>query len=164
VTAFPALEEGPTVPPPTPALTAPRSPLFGVTFSEHAHACVEIATLAADGLEVLFKGAYDFASRTITSVDVMALGHATRVPALTSYFRPGDFHVHSHPNEHCRPSDADLSCAEDLYAMGVGFAVVNRGASQLHVVTLPRRAEPPAPRVRCVRLGGSLFTLTRHRL
>jgi hypothetical protein len=144
--------------------TPPRAPLFGVTFSAHAHGCVELATLAADGCEVLFRGQYDFATRTITRVEVMAFGGSKSVPSLTAHFRPGEFHVHSHPAESVEPSAPDLDIAESLYAVGVGFAVVNRGASKLHVVTLPRRSEAPAPRVRCLQVGRSLFTLSRHRL
>jgi hypothetical protein len=132
--------------------------MFRVEFTDDARLMLLDALSRADGHEVLFRGEYDPASRRITRVEPMALGSRDRVMSLGHYYQPGQFHVHSHPDERTTPSNADIECAESLYALGVGCAIVNRDASKLHVLTLPRRVEATV-RTRAWKVGRYMLTL-----
>jgi hypothetical protein len=132
--------------------------MFRVEFTTAARLALLDALSRADGHEVLFRGQYDPATRRITSVEPMALGSRDRVMSLGSYFTCGQFHIHSHPDERTTPSNADIECAESLYAIGVGCAIVNSDGSKLHVLTLPRRVEATV-RTRAWKVGRYVFTL-----
>jgi hypothetical protein len=137
--------------------------LFGVTFSPEARGLLELALLHTEGCEVLFRGKYDFATKVITHVEVMARGNEKMVAGLHGQFPVGAFHLHSHPGDHATPSEADIKCAEELAVVGVGLAIVNRDASRFHVVTLPRQAPPIATRTRAFRVGRTIYTFSRYR-
>jgi hypothetical protein len=139
--------------------------VFRVEFTAQARLALLDALSRADGHEVLFRGQFDAATRRITAIEPMAHGGRDRVMSLASYFKPGEFHIHSHPDERTSPSAADLDCAESLYALGVGFAVVNHDASKLHVVTLPRRVEATVrSRTRVWKVGRRMLTVSLYTL
>jgi ATP-dependent DNA helicase DinG len=70
---------------------------------------------------------------------VVARGNASAVLAATRDAGPGCFVLHNHPSGELTPSDADLAVAAELYAAGLGLAIVDNDAARLYVVVAPPR-------------------------
>ncbi|MFP4510155.1 MAG: helicase C-terminal domain-containing protein [Spirochaetota bacterium] len=96
----------------------------------------------ADGSEVLFVGAID-ESGVVCSVDVIARGHLSAVPAPLEGMGHGEVVIHNHPSGQLRPSDADLSIAAELANRGIGSYIVDNEVQRLYAVV---EALPPKRR------------------
>jgi ATP-dependent DNA helicase DinG len=97
----------------------------------------------AHGNEVCFVAAVE--DGRIEAPRVVARGHGTAVLAAVRDAPPGSIVIHNHPSGDLTPSDADLRIAADLYAMGIGMAIVDNAAADMYVVVeplLPEALEP----------------------
>jgi ATP-dependent DNA helicase DinG len=64
------------------------------------------------------------------------------VLALPGFAQRGEMLVHNHPSGALEPSGADLEVAANLHDGGIGFGIVNNGATELYVVVeVPRAPE-----------------------
>jgi ATP-dependent DNA helicase DinG len=90
----------------------------------------------AGGNEVCFVATID-ESGLVTAPQVVARGNRHAVLAAARDAEPGSLVVHNHPSGDLAPSDADLAVAADLYAAGLGLAIVDNQASALYVVVAP---------------------------
>ncbi|HEX7118951.1 MAG TPA: helicase C-terminal domain-containing protein [Longimicrobiales bacterium] len=70
---------------------------------------------------------------------VVARGNRRSVLAAVRSAEPGMLVIHNHPTGVLEPSDADLEAAAELYAEGIGLAIVDNGANELYVVVEPAR-------------------------
>ena len=93
----------------------------------------EVARARAN--EVCFVAAVE--AGTIDHPRTVARGHGRAVLAACRDAPPGSIVIHNHPSGDLTPSDADLRVAADLYAMGIGMAIVDNNASELYVVVEP---------------------------
>jgi ATP-dependent DNA helicase DinG len=90
----------------------------------------------AGGNEVCFVAAVD-GDGVISGVRVVARGNQRGVLAASRDAEPGSVIVHNHPSGDLTPSDADLAVAADLYAAGLGLAIIDNAAARLYVVVAP---------------------------
>jgi ATP-dependent DNA helicase DinG len=90
----------------------------------------------ASGNEVCFVAAVDEAG-TISGARVAARGNQRGVLAASRDAEPGSLIVHNHPSGDLTPSDADLAVAADLYAAGLGLAIIDNAAARIYVVVAP---------------------------
>jgi ATP-dependent DNA helicase DinG len=90
----------------------------------------------ARGNEVCFVAALDD-NGLVVSPKVVARGNAHAVLAAARAAEPGSLLIHNHPSGELTPSDADLRVAAQLYAQGVGLAIVDNAACELYVVVPP---------------------------
>ncbi|MCI0433288.1 MAG: helicase [Gemmatimonadetes bacterium] len=70
---------------------------------------------------------------------VVARGHGAAVLAAVRGAEPGSLVLHNHPSGDLTPSEADLRVAADLYAMGLGLAIIDNDVRDLYVVVEPSR-------------------------
>jgi ATP-dependent DNA helicase DinG len=75
----------------------------------------------------------------VSAPRVVARGNASAVLAATRDAEPGSLVVHNHPSGDLTPSAADLAVAAELYAAGLGLAIVDNDAAELYVVVAPPR-------------------------
>jgi ATP-dependent DNA helicase DinG len=99
----------------------------------------EIAT--AGGVEVFFIGRRDPDNGLISEVESHAYGNAAAVPALAQLAKPGDILIHNHPSGNLLPSDPDLSIAAPAGNMGIGFYIIDNGATRCRVVVKAQDAK-----------------------
>jgi ATP-dependent DNA helicase DinG len=92
----------------------------------------------AGGNEVCFIAAVGD-DGLVTAPRVVARGNSMAVLAATRDAEPGSLVVHNHPSGDLTPSDADMSVAAELYAAGLGLAIVDNDAARLYVVVVPPR-------------------------
>ena len=92
----------------------------------------------ARGNEVCFVAAVDERG-LVTGPRVVARGHGTGVLAAVRGADPGCLVLHNHPSGDLTPSEADLRIAADLYAAGLGLAIIDNDARDLYVVVEPVR-------------------------
>jgi ATP-dependent DNA helicase DinG len=90
------------------------------------------------GNEVCFVAAIG-ADGIISEPRVVARGNASAVLAATRDAEPGSIVLHNHPSGELTPSEADLAVAADLYAGGLGLAIIDNDATRLYVVVGPPR-------------------------
>jgi ATP-dependent DNA helicase DinG len=101
-----------------------------------AHLAEEIA--AAGGREVSFVAEVD-RDGVITGARVVARGTVAMVLALPGVASRGEMLLHNHPSGNLAPSGADLDVAARLHDGGVGFGIIDNGATELYVVVeVPR--------------------------
>ena len=75
----------------------------------------------------------------VSGARVVARGNAGAVLAATMDAEPGSLVIHNHPSGDLTPSDADLAVAAELYAAGLGLALIDSDASRIYVVVTPPR-------------------------
>ena len=93
---------------------------------------------AAGGREVSFLGEVD-RDGVVTGARVVARGTVDMVLALPAGALRGEMLLHNHPSGVLQPSVADLNVAAHLHDAGVGFGILNNGATELYVVVeVPR--------------------------
>ncbi|HVX39660.1 MAG TPA: helicase C-terminal domain-containing protein [Gemmatimonadaceae bacterium] len=109
--------------------------------SARAATAIRAAIRLAGGREVCFAGTLD-ADGNVETVRVVARGDATSVLALPGFAARGEMLIHNHPSGVLEASGPDLAVASRVHDDGIGFAIVNNGATELYVVVeVPRRAE-----------------------
>ncbi len=94
----------------------------------------------ARGREVCFVAAVDEAGRVVEP-QVVSRGHERAVLAAVRDAAPGSLVLHNHPSGDLTPSEADLSVAADLYARGLGIAIIDNDARDLYVIVEPARTQ-----------------------
>jgi ATP-dependent DNA helicase DinG len=87
----------------------------------------------ADGREVSFVAQVD-RDGVIVEVRTVARGTVDMVLALPGAAQRGEMLLHNHPSGRLDPSVADLNVAARLHDGGVGFAIINNGATEIYVV------------------------------
>jgi ATP-dependent DNA helicase DinG len=107
-----------------------------------AYLVAEIA--AAGGREVSFVAAVD-RDGVITSARVIARGTVEMVLALPGAAARGEMLLHNHPSGRLDPSGADLNVAARLHDGGVGFGIIDNGATELYVVVEVPKERPVVP-------------------
>ena len=104
-----------------------------------AYLAGEIA--AAGGREVSFVAEVD-RDGVVRAARVVARGTVDMVLALPGTASRGEMLLHNHPSGLLSPSPADLNVAARLHDGGVGFGIVDNGATELYVVVeVPRDRE-----------------------
>jgi ATP-dependent DNA helicase DinG len=111
--------------------------------SPAAQAELRDAIVEAGGNEVFCLGRTD-ADRRVATVEVLARGHASAVPAILQHCRPGDVVLHNHLSGDLTPSDADLEIASRLGSMGIGSYIIDNAVTELYRVV--EALTPPARR------------------
>jgi ATP-dependent DNA helicase DinG len=92
----------------------------------------------AGGREVCFVAQIDV-DGVVTGARAIARGTADMVLALPGGAMSGDVLLHNHPSGVLEPSAADLNVAARLHDAGIGFGILNNGATDLYmVVEVPR--------------------------
>ena len=99
---------------------------------------------AAGGREVCFVATVD-RDGVVTAARAVARGAADRVLALPGIAKRGEMVLHNHPTGRLSPSDADLFVAARLHDGGVGFGILDNGATELYVVSEVPRADDETP-------------------
>ncbi|WP_028974005.1 helicase C-terminal domain-containing protein [Spirochaeta cellobiosiphila] len=98
----------------------------------------------SSGQEVLWIGHMD-KTQMIDSINAVAMGNESAVPALFPYMEKGDLIIHNHPSGILRPSEADINVASKLGNQGIGFAIVDNDLSQIYIVAEPLAQEEILP-------------------
>ncbi len=107
-----------------------------LTPTAQAYLAREIA--AAGGREVSFVARVD-ADGTVVSARAVSRGTVDLVLALPGIAQRGEMLLHNHPSGKLDPSVADLNVAARLHDGGVGFGILDNGATQLYVIVeVPR--------------------------
>ena len=126
-------------------MTANAAPLIGETrLSRPAAAAMRTAIKLAGGNEVCFVGSVDD-DGMITSVRVASRGDIRSVLALPGIAERGDMLLHNHPSGELEPSDADMEVAARVHLNGVGFGIIDNGATRVYVVVEVPRASTRVP-------------------
>jgi ATP-dependent DNA helicase DinG len=125
-----------------PGVAAPAAPSKTESrLGPAATLAIRAAIRLARGNEVCFVGSVD-EDGVVQTARVVARGGVERVLALPAFAERGDMLIHNHPSGVLEPSDADLAVAARLHDDGVGFAIVDNGATELYVVVeVPHRRE-----------------------
>ena len=93
---------------------------------------------AAGGREVSFVAEVD-RDGVVTAARAVARGTVDMVLALPGTASRGEMLLHNHPSGHLSPSPADLDVAARLHDGGVGFGIIDNGATEIYVVVeVPR--------------------------
>jgi len=108
--------------------------------TERVRTVIADAVADAGGREVAFVADVD-AEGALTDARVVARGTADAVLALPGVADRGQMALHNHPSGVLSPSGADLTVAARLHDAGIGFGIVDNGATELYVVV-----EVPKPR------------------
>src|SRR6185503_13633795 len=108
--------------------------------SPKAAVAVRAAIRLAGGREVCFVGSID-GEGVVQTVRTVARGDSSCVLALPGFANRGEMLIHNHPSGNLSPSGPDLDVAARLHDDGIGFAIVDNGATELYVVV-----EVPAAR------------------
>jgi len=96
-----------------------------------AYLAEEIA--AAEGREVSFVAQVD-RDGVVSSARAVARGTVEMVLALPGVAKRGEMLLHNHPSGRLDPSMPDLDVAARLHDGGVGFGIIDNGATELYVV------------------------------
>jgi ATP-dependent DNA helicase DinG len=107
-----------------------------------AYLAAEIS--AAGGREVSFVAAVD-RDGVVTEARVVARGTVEMVLALPGAAQRGEMLLHNHPSGSLEPSGADLNVAARLHDGGVGFGIIDNGATALYVVVEVPKDRPVLP-------------------
>jgi ATP-dependent DNA helicase DinG len=93
---------------------------------------------AAGGREVSFVGQVD-RDGVVVAARVLARGTVEMVLACPGAAVRGEMLLHNHPSGRLDPSGADLNVAARLHDAGVGFGIIDNGATEIYVVVeVPR--------------------------
>lgn len=98
----------------------------------------------AEGNEVFFVATLETQDK-ISSVQVVARGHQSAVPAILHACRKADLVIHNHPSGEITPSDADLEIAARLGEGGVAFHITDNDAARFYKVTEIRKDQEQVP-------------------
>ena len=112
--------------------------LWASRFSKEAKELLAFEISQAEGREVFGIGTID-ASGKICTIDIVARGSSSAVPALSSYFEKGSVLVHNHPSGMLFPSDADVQVAAEAGSFGVGSYIVDNDVEEVYIVAEPAR-------------------------
>ncbi len=96
---------------------------------------------AAGGREVSFVARVD-RDGVISAARVLARGTVDLVLACPGAALRGEMLLHNHPSGRLDPSVADLNVAARLHDAGVGFAIIDNGATEIYVVVEVPRDQP----------------------
>ena len=99
---------------------------------------------SAGGREVCFVAQMD-RDGVVSGARVLARGTADMVLALPGGACRGEVLLHNHPSGLIEPSAADLNIAARLHDAGVGFGILNNGATDLYMVVEVPRDRPVSP-------------------
>ncbi|HKU60816.1 MAG TPA: helicase C-terminal domain-containing protein [Gemmatimonadales bacterium] len=126
-----------------------------------ASLAAEIA--AASGREVSFVAQVD-RDGVITGARVVARGTVGMVLALPGVAARGEMLLHNHPSGNLAPSGADLDVAARLHDGGIGFGIIDNGATDLYVVVeVPHeRAVVPIDPFDVIETLGERGAVARH--
>jgi ATP-dependent DNA helicase DinG len=105
-------------------------------FAEKAVLTMRDEITAADGNEIFFLGRTD-ENGTVTAVDPLARGSRDAVAAIMIAVSFGDVVIHNHPSGTLTPSQADLEIAAVLGNQGVGFYIIDNGATRCYQAVSP---------------------------
>jgi len=121
--------------PPSPA--APPASRLSTAAAQAIRAAIRLA----GGREVCFVSTLD-SNGVVQTARVVSRGDIRSVLALPGFATRGELLIHNHPSGLLEPSGPDLEIAARFADDGVGFAIVNNGATDLYVVVeVPTRAE-----------------------
>jgi ATP-dependent DNA helicase DinG len=109
-----------------------------------AAAALRTAVKLAGGREVCFVCTLD-GQGVVQSARVVSRGGIASVLALPGIAERGEMLVHNHPSGDLTPSDADMNIAARLHDDGIGFGIIDNGASSLYVVVEVPTAEDYPP-------------------
>ncbi|MBA3258419.1 MAG: helicase [Gemmatimonadales bacterium] len=107
-----------------------------------AYLAAEIA--GAGGREVSFVSEVD-RDGVVSGARVLARGTVDMVLACPGALVRGQMLLHNHPGGRLDPSNADLDVAARLHDAGVGFGIIDNGATELYVVVEVPRDRPVVP-------------------
>ena len=95
----------------------------------------------AGGREVCFVCTLDDDGVVLTA-RVVARGDVGSVLALPGFARRGEMLVHNHPSGLLEPSGADYDVAARVHDDGIGFGIIDNGATKIYVVVeVPQAAK-----------------------
>lgn len=97
----------------------------------------------AGGNEVFFLGKTD-GKGIVESVQVVARGNKSLVPAIINIAHTGDVVIHNHPSGVLQPSNPDAAIASQLGNEGIGFFIVNNTVTDIYVVVEPQKPKEVA--------------------
>ncbi len=95
----------------------------------------------AGGREVSFVAQVD-RDGVVTAARAVARGTVDMVLALPGVAQRGEMLLHNHPSGRLDPSGPDLNVAARLHDGGVGFGIIDNGATALYVVVEVPREQP----------------------
>jgi len=127
-------------------IVAPATENTTINYADHCLQTMRQAIQEADGNELFFLGHTD-QNLSITDITILARGHRSAVPAITSRCRCGDTVIHNHPSGNLTPSNADLGIAARLGETGIGFHIVDNSVENVYKVV----DACPAPQAALVR-------------
>lgn len=90
----------------------------------------------AHGNEVFFIGTIDVEGR-VCSVEAIARGDRTAVPAILTRAQCGDVVIHNHPSGNLTPSSADMDLASIAGNQGIGFSIIDNTCTRWYQVVSP---------------------------
>jgi ATP-dependent DNA helicase DinG len=96
---------------------------------------------AAGGREVSFVAQVD-RDGVVNGARAVARGTVEMVLALPGTAQRGEMLLHNHPSGRLEPSGPDLNVAARLHDGGVGFGIIDNGATSLYVVVEVPRDRP----------------------
>jgi len=117
---------------------------------------------AANGNEVFFVATLETGGK-IASIQVVARGNKSAVPAILHACRKADLVIHNHPSGEITPSEADLEIAARLGEGGIAFHITDNDAANFYKVTeiQQRPEQTPADYARISSLLGPEGPLAR---
>jgi ATP-dependent DNA helicase DinG len=118
---------------------------FSSRFSEEVVAILRSEIEGAQGNEVLFVGFVEPGTGRVVRVKAAARGTRDTVPALAPHMAKGDVVIHNHPSGILVPSGADLGVAGSLGQQGIGFWIIDNGATDCYAVCEPVEAPSHDP-------------------
>ncbi len=104
--------------------------------SQSVISTISTAIAEAGGNEVFFTGLLD-RQGMVNSVTIVARGHNSAVPVITSSLDRAEVLIHNHPSGNLEPSNADLGIASRVADNGLGFYIVSNDAHEVYVVVEP---------------------------
>ena len=120
-----------------PSLVAGPAARLGST----AALAIRAAIRLAGGREVCFVCTLDDEG-IVQTARVVSRGDVRSVLALPGFAARGEMLVHNHPSGRLDPSPQDMEVAARIHDDGIGFGIVDNGATELYVVVeVPSRSE-----------------------
>jgi len=92
----------------------------------------------AGGNEVFFVGKAS-PNGLVETVQVVARGNKSMVPAIVHMVHAGDVVIHNHPSGVLQPSQPDVTLASELGNDVVGFYIINNQVTEIYVVVEPQK-------------------------
>lgn len=108
-------------------------------FSPEVVTAIQAAIQQNDGQEVAFCGFIDDAGK-VTSVEVVGYGNDMATPYNLHRSLQGDVFIHNHPpfdqnpKENLKPSTNDLSFAQRVQNLGMGFFIIDNNCSLVNII------------------------------